>query len=121
MTITTKIGFGPKVNGDIVVLGVKDPVGSRDLNPEVEGKIVLFLTSVSREILEKASFLGVCGVVVPSIHFRDYEYFAKHGEFTLLVLCKFGMLSAEPELIKKLSPLSGKRAELAGEEKTLTV
>lgn len=121
MTISTKIGFGKKVSGEVRIIGKNGPVDSRDLMPELEGKIVVFLSWVSRETLEKANFLGVCGVVVPSIHARDFDYYSKTHDFSLLVLVKFGKLDIPNELAKKLSPLEGKKGELDGEGKTLTV
>lgn len=122
MTISSKIGFGKKVSGEIVLLGGKGGVSSsRDLTVEVEGKIVVFLSWVPREFLEKVSFLGGVGVVVPSMHYRDYEYFSKSLDFSLLLLLKFGKLDVPEELFGKLSKLGGKKGELDGEGKSLTI
>lgn len=121
MTVSTKIGFGPKVAGEIVVLGRPGEVpASYEINASLSGKILMILSYAPRELLEKASLVGVRGVVVPSIHFRDYDYFAKADDFSLLVLTKFGKLDISLELVTKLAKLSGKRGELDGEDKTLT-
>ncbi len=112
MTIVTKIGFGKKVAGEIVFLG-----NSNDL----AGKIVVCLSNVGREFLEKAGLVGVVAVVVPSIHFRDFEYFKNLNDFPLLVLLKFGKLELEENLVEKLQKLDGKKAVLDGEAHLLQI
>lgn len=122
MTVSTKIGFGPKVAGEMVVLGKPTEVPeSFAINSTMAGKILIFLSYAHRELLEKAGLIGVRGVVVPSIHFRDYDYFEKADDFSLLVLTKFGKLDIDSETATKLSKLSGKRGVLSGEGKTLEV
>lgn len=122
MTVKTKIGFGPKVKGKIVVLGqAGKAVTTGQIDFSLSGMIVLFLGSVSREVMEKAGLVGVVGVVVPSVHHRDYEYFRVLGEMSLLVLLKFGNLELNSELEKKLEKLDGEEGELDGDGKELTV
>lgn len=104
MTFSSKIGFGPKVEGVITI------------NEFVPGKISVFTTHLHREHLEKAGLVGVLGLVVPSIHYRDYEYFRKLSEFPLLVLLKFGNLDTPKDLVGKLDKLQGKTGELDGHE-----
>lgn len=104
MTFISKIGFGPKVEGEIVV------------NDFVPGKISVFTTHLHREQLEKAGLVGILGLAVPSIHFRDFDYLRKLSEFPLLVLSKFGNLDTPKELIGKLEKLRGRHAELNGHE-----
>lgn len=117
MTVNTKIGFGPKVAGEVVVL--TEPV-SREINSSLGGKILLFLTYVPREFLEKAGLVGVRGIVVPSIHWRDFDYFVRNDDFSLLVLTKFGKLEISKDLAEKLSKLSGKKASLDGDKHELS-
>lgn len=112
MTITSKIGFGSKTSGKIAIFGK-----SSDLT----GKVVVCLDFVGREFLEKAGLVGVAGVILPSIHWRDFEYFKKLNEFPILILLKFGKLELSADLREKLSKLDGKDAMLDGEHKTLTV
>lgn len=120
MTISTKIGFGPKVAGEIVVLGKPGEIPSgHEINSSLRGKILMVLSYAPRELLEKAGLVGVRGVVVPSIHWRDFDYFEKADDFSLLVLTKFGKLDVSAELVAKLAKLNGKRGELDGEEKKL--
>lgn len=122
MTISAKIGFGPKVAGEIVVLGKPGEIpAGHEIDPSFSGKILMFFSYAPRELLEKASLVGVRGVVVPSMHWRDFDYFVKADDFSLLVLTKFGRLDISSELFEKLSKLDGKKAELGGEDKTLTV
>lgn len=105
MTVLTKIGFGKKVTGEIVLLGKGD---------DLAGKIVLCLSPVGREFLEKAGLVGVAGVIVPSMPYRDYRYFENLNEFPLLVLLKFGKLELEESLLEKMQKLAGKKATLDG-------
>lgn len=122
MTISSKIGFGKKVSGQIVLFGEKGKtVNSRDLTGEISGKIVIFLTFAPREFIEKVNFLGAVGIIVPSMHYVDYEYFSKDNDFSLLLLLKFGKLDLPEELGLKLEKLSGKSGELDGEGKTLEI
>jgi hypothetical protein len=116
MNISSKIGFGKKVSGEIVLFGGRGKeVASRELTTEIFGKIVVFLNYVPKEFVEKASFLGAIGIVLPSMHFRDYDYFLKTGDFSLIILMKFGRMDVPEELISKLDRLSGKQGELDGE------
>lgn len=122
MTISVKIGFGKKVSGDILLFGGKgSPVSSRDLTEEINGKIVVFLKFVPREFVEKAGFLGAVGIMVPSMHWRDFDYFSKTGDFSLLLLMKFGRMDVPEELTKKMEALNGKMGTMDGENKTLSV
>lgn len=122
MTISSKIGFGKKVMGEIAVLGRPGEIlDTHHLDMRVEGKILVLLAWVSREFLEKASFVGAVGVVVPSLHFRDFEYFRQHGDFSLVIYDKFGKLDAPVEMVKKLSAIDGKKGELDGDGKFLQV
>lgn len=122
MIISTKVGFGQKVSGEIVVVGRSGEVlDTHDLNMELAGKILVLPIWVSREFLQKADFVGVLGVVVPSIHYRDFLYFKEHADFALLVLLEFGKLDAYPEEAKKLLGLNGKHGVLDGGVKTLEI
>lgn len=118
MTVTTKIGFGEKVSGEIVV--VERAAGTGSIDEAMAGKILLFSSWVPRAVLEKAGLIGVAGVVVPSMHWRDFDYFAQISEFPMLILLKFGMLDLSKELRDKLSKLGGKKGTLDGEKKTIT-
>ena len=75
---------------------------------------------VPREFLEKASLVGVRGLVVPSMHYRDYDYFVKADDFSLLVLTKFGKLEVSSELATKLAKLDGKKGNLDGDKHELS-
>lgn len=122
MTVSTKIGFGKKVVGEIVVLGKPGKVvESHQVNSQLSGKIALFLSYVPVEILEKAGLVGVKGVIVPSMHWRDFERFRQAEDFTLLMLLKFGKLDATVELAGKLEKLDGEEGKLDGEGKKLEV
>ncbi|MBI4099923.1 hypothetical protein HY440_02850 [Candidatus Microgenomates bacterium] len=110
MTVTTKIGFGKKVTGEVAILGRE---------PDLAGKIVIAPAVVGREFLEKATLLGVAGLVVPSLHWRDYEYFRKADEYPILLLLKFGRLDPSDDLVAKLEKLAGKKAILDGENHEL--
>lgn len=104
MTISSKIGFGPSVESSIVI------------NDLVPGKICVSTTHLHREKIEKAGVVGVAGLVVPSIHYRDFDYFRRLSEFPILVLLKFGNLDTPKELVAKLEKLQGKTGELNGHE-----
>jgi hypothetical protein len=118
----TKIGFGPKVTAKAIVLGKPgDSVDAYRITREMAGKVLIVLSPVSPEFLEKVAFVGVQAVVTPSIHFRDYVRFAESGDLTLLVLLKFGNLEIPEELARKLSKLDGETVSVDGEEKTLSV
>ena len=122
MTISSKIGFGKKVSGQIVVFGEHGKeLSSRNLTDELEGKIVVFLKFAPKEFIEKAGFLGAVGIVTPSMHFREFEYFSKSADFSLLLLMKFGRLDFPEELAKKLLSPGEKKGELDGENKSLTI
>lgn len=108
MNILSKIGFGPKVTAEIV------------LNQLVPGKIVILTGFVPRETLEKAGIIDIAGLVVGSLHFRDYDSLQKRNEYPLLVLNKFGNLDAPEEFREKLKKLDGKKGTLDGEGKSLT-
>lgn len=121
MTVTAKIGFGKLVSGPLVVLGKGGGnIYSRDLTEEINEKIVVFMSWVPKEFLEKVNLLRAAGVVVPSVHYRDFEYFSKNADFSLLVLMKFGQMNLPSELSTKLEKLGGKAVELDGENKILT-
>lgn len=107
MTVTSKIGFGGKVTGEVTVV-------SGSLDGDASGKIVVSLVFVGREFLEKAGLIGVAAVVVPSMHYRDFAYFQSLNEFPILVLLKFGKLELAGELAEKLEKLDGKKAVLDG-------
>ncbi len=119
MILNSKIGFGGGANGEIVVL--PEDVKTEDLTMDLAGKVLIFLTSPSKEILEKTRFLGVSGVVVPEMHFRDFEYFKEMGEFVIIVLQRFGVGPLEKELKDKLSKLSGKKGEVNGEQHEIKI
>ncbi len=122
MTVATKIGFGKRVKGEIKVMGGEgEAVTTHDIDSSLQGKILLLLTYASREFLEKASFVEIKAVVVPSMHYRDFLYFKDNGDFSLLVLTKFGKLDIGDELTAKLSKLDGKEGELDGEKMELSV
>jgi hypothetical protein len=69
--------------------------------------------------LEKAGVVGAAGVVVSSLHFRDYEYFRQQGGLTLLVLTKFGEEPLSAEGKEKILKMAGREAVLDGGEKKL--
>lgn len=112
MTINSKIGFGEKVTGQAVIL--KNGVRSVDLTFDLDGTIVVFLDSPAREIVEKARFVGVLGVVVPEIHYRDFSYFQNFSDFAMMVVQKFGNESISSEIKEKLKHFDGKHTELNG-------
>lgn len=120
MTVSTKIGFGKRVVGEIVVLGKSGRgVESHQVDARLSGKIILFLSYVPVEVMEKVGLVGVKGVIVPGMHWRDFERFRQAEDFTLLMLSKFGKLDATAELAEKLEKLDGKEGKLDGEGKTL--
>src|SRR3989344_123725 len=110
MNITTKIGFGENVSGNLVVF--KDGVRSADLTFEQSGKIVAFFESPAKELIEKARFTGVLGVIVPAVHFRDYDYFRKQEDFAMMVIQKFGNGPLADEAKEKILRLNGKKVNL---------
>jgi hypothetical protein len=120
VVLETKIGFGGKVKGEAVVLGkIDDAVDSYRITKDYEGKVLILLSPVSREFLEKVNFIGVVGVVTPSMHYRDFERFRETADFSLLIVNKFGNLELTREQGKELSALSGKIVELDGNAATL--
>lgn len=120
MTITSKIGFGNDISGEAVILPPKE-FGSRDLTLDLSEKILILSNHHSREFLEKARFVGVLGVVVPSIHFRDYDYFKTVSGFGMMILLRFGDEGASGELAEKLNKLAGKTVKLSGDGKKLEI
>ncbi len=108
MTLLSKIGFGSKVSAEMVVC-----------DQPVPNKIILCPKYVGREWLEKAGFLGVAGVVVPSMHWRDFEYFKTQNEFPIMVLLKFGTLEPTADLAEKIAKLDGKNGGLDGDNHEL--
>lgn len=119
MTITSKIGFGENVSGNLVVF--KDGVRSSDLTFEQSGKIAAFFDSPARELIEKARFTGVLGVIVPAVHFRDYDYFRTQGDFVMMVIQRFGNGSLAAEVKEKILRLDGKKVNLVNEGHELKV
>lgn len=113
MTITSKIGFGGKARGEVTVV-------SGGLDSGAAGKIVVSLVFVGREFFEKAGLIGVAGIVVPSMHYRDFAYFQGLNEFPVLVLLKFGRLDLDKDLEEKLGKLSGQKASLDGKAHELS-
>lgn len=121
MTLTSKIGFGKKVSGLVSLIGQDgEVVQTRAVDADLSGKILVILGFAGREVLEKAGLLGAAGVVVLSMHWRDFAYFQKFGDFTLLVLARFGKAGSERAVAEKLKKLEGEEAVLDGEAKTLT-
>lgn len=118
MTITSRIGFGENVSGNLIVL--KD-VRSPDLTFDQSGKIVAFFDSPARELIEKARFTGVLGLIVPSVHFRDYDYFRTQGDFAMMVVQRFGNGSLAAEAKEKILRLDGKKVNLVNEGHELKV
>ncbi len=120
--IKTKIGFGPMAGGVAVVLGRPgDSVDAYQVTRDITGKVLIALSPVSPEFLEKVAFVGAVAVVVPSIHYRDYCRLSHDADLTLLVLLKFGNLEIPEELAKKLAKLNGEIVTVDGENKTLSV
>ena len=119
MTVSTKIGFGKKISGEIIVL--TQAADTHQVNSSFSGKILLLLSYAPREFLEKASFVGATGIILTSMHYRDFEYFKNNGDFSLLVLSKFGKLGIDKDLATKLTKLDGEKGQLDGEKKTLTI
>lgn len=118
----TKIGFGPKVTGQAIVLGKPgDAVDAYRITQEMAGKVLIVLSPVSPEFLGKVVFIGAVAVVTPSIHFRDYVRLAESGDLTLLVLLKFGNLEIPEELARKLGKLDGEMVTVDGGEMTLSL
>lgn len=122
MILTSKIGFGKKVSNSVSLVGGEGKVNqTHEITTDLAGKILVVLGFANREILEKADLVGVIGVVVPSMHWRDFIYFQKFGDFTLVVLSRFGEVEMEKAMVEKLKKLEGKEVILDGEAKTLTV
>lgn len=119
MTISSKIGFGEKVTGEAVI--VKEGTVSQNLNLDLAGKILIFTFSPSRELLEKARFVGAVGVCVPEIHFRDFDYFKSNGDFGMMVFQKFGSKPLDSDLAEKVGKFDGKKVELHGETHELKI
>lgn len=124
MTLKGSVGFGSEVSGEVVVLQPKRGVVPSDLDFSLEGKIVVFPGWVPAEVLQKATLIGVLGVVVSQIHHRDFEHLKNQAEYSLLVLDKFGKMDYSDypaDLIRKLEKFDGKKGKLIPEEKTLEV
>ncbi|KKU91841.1 MAG: hypothetical protein UY21_C0009G0032 [Microgenomates group bacterium GW2011_GWA1_48_10] len=121
MSISAKIGFGPKVSGEAVFLGAAQEVATHHLSLDLTGKILILPRWVGKEFVQKADFVGVLGVVVPAMHYRDFDYFRKQGGLTLLVVEQFGELDASPESAKKLASFDRRQVVVDGEEKTLVL
>lgn len=122
MTFSGKIGFGDRVSAEIVVLGEPgESLSSHVIDSPLAGKILICLSFMGREAMEKAGLVGVKGLVLPSIHFRDYNYLQNLNEFSVLVLTKFGKIKLGSEVSSKLSKLSSEKGILDGEEKKLIV
>ncbi len=123
-TLKGVIGCGPSVSGEIVVLPHERVVVPADLDFSLAGKILVIAGWAPIEVLQKAGLIGVAAVVTSQLHFRDYDSVEKQGEFSLLLLDKFGKLDAHevaPDLIRKLEKLSGKVGHLNPEDKTLKI
>lgn len=120
MEISTKIGFGGKFKGEIVFIP-GEILPTHTIDTTISGKILVTACWVGREFVEKAELIGAAGIVVPSIHWRDFNYFQKNLSCPLLVILKFGKLNADLNLADKLLKLNGKKGEIDGETKILRI
>lgn len=96
------IGFGKDASGEVVFWSSQKNI-SVHLDASLMGKILICQTLPDREFLAKASFLGLAGLVVPGIHYRDV--IVKNLDLTILVLGRFGQLGYTKDVEERLRGL----------------
>lgn len=90
MKLSKRLGIGPTVSGTAVVLSPDKCLETSSLDATNEGKILVCQAYVGRELIAKATFLGVAAIVVPSIHYRDLASFATNPEISIVLVKRFG-------------------------------
>ena len=85
-----------------------DRIRSVDLTTEYSGKILICQGAPDREFIHKAIFLGIAGLVVPGLHYRDLKS-VDPVELTIVMLGRFGNQQFETRDWTQLSSLNGKK------------
>lgn len=117
MKINFKIGCGGEVTGKAKVF--KEIVQTVDISLDLDGGVVVFFDSPTREVVEKCRFVGVSAVIVPEIHYRDFVYFQSLGDFVIIVIQKFGNEKLDQHFKEKFSHLDGKQLTVNGSAKEI--
>lgn len=107
------IGFGNPVSAQAVVFSEKISGNTSFLTSDLKGKIVVCLGQVGEEFLVKSSFLGLAGIVVPSIHYRDLEKIVRDSSSMFVgVVKRFGLVELSSEEKEKFSKFEGKTVKI---------
>lgn len=100
-------GIGNEVKGQAIILPIEE-VRSVDLSSQFQGNILVCQVQPDREFIHKAIFLGIAGLVVPGLHYRDLKS-VNPNELTIVMLKRFGDSGFEEKEWTNLQALNNKK------------
>lgn len=115
MHIKGRAGIGPVLEAEALVLGPESSRETTSLSQELKGKIVVCTDPVGKEFIAKALYLGIAGLVLPSIHYRDLWGFTGGEEITIVLLKKFGEEALTEAEQKDVGHWNGKKLTISKE------
>ncbi|MCH7541526.1 hypothetical protein IH981_01980 [Patescibacteria group bacterium] len=127
-TIATKIhGFvssGKLREGIISVIGSpKEFIIPSSLKPDVNEKILVGGALLEKSALEKAVTLGVAGIIVGGMNYRDFENLTSGGDVgtSVMVTEGFGTAPLGDDIWQLLKKKEGRLGFISGEENALLI
>lgn len=106
------IGIGPGASGQCSILEKEQSGEAGLLDSSLKNGILICLTPAGRELLHKADYLEVAGLIVPSVHYRDLEQIAGSG-VTVVVLKKYGEEELSDVEKGELRKLNGRKITIS--------
>lgn len=100
------IGIGHGAKGKAMILH-SSMVRSVELNSHHNGLILICQDLPDREFIHKAIFLGVAGLVVPGLHYRDLKSI-NENELTVVMLARFGVEKIDEKKWERLKTLENR-------------
>lgn len=116
MKLKIPIGTGKNLEGEAVVLVDQQCQETAHLDSSLEGKIAVCLAPVGREFLHKALFLGLAGVVAPSVHYKDWISINPDDGMPVFVMKKFGIVELSDKEKGGLAGFDGKKIRISKED-----
>ena len=116
MKIKLNIGSGKELLGESVVLVDQQCQETAHLDSSLEGKIAVCMAPVGREFLHKSLFIGLAGVVAPSVHYKDWISINPDDGMPVYIMKKFGIVELSDKEKGELAGFDGKKIKISKEE-----
>lgn len=122
--VSAPIASGKERDGSIkVVIGPNDFLLPQHIDASAAGKILIGGALLERATIEKALTVGVHGIVIGGINYRDYLSLGINSDvgITVLVTGGYGTFSMGEDIYDKLKSLEGRFAFISGERGSLLI